>query len=199
MKMTERDVQILKFINEFGFCEIKQIENKFKIKKVRGYQIMKRLVDAGLVTHEMVFYGAHGVFYLTKEGAECTDLPPIKNIPKDNYEHQLAVIDIYFKLKEQHPEAEWIGERRIKRDKYMKGLGKTGHVADGMLIFPDGKEIAIEVELTMKSKRRLTDILKNYSGCFAIREVWYYCAPDIITRITKLAEDMSFIKIHSLS
>ncbi|EKD71611.1 MAG: hypothetical protein ACD_46C00144G0001 [uncultured bacterium] len=198
MQITERDVEILKFINEFGFCEIKQIEKQFCIKKSRGYQIMKRLVIANLVTHQMIFHGAHGIFYLTKEGAQYTDLPQIKNIPKDNYEHQLAIIEIYFKLKEQYPEAEWIGERRIKREKYMKGLGKAGHIADAMLVFPDSTEIAIEVELTMKSKKRLTDIFKNYVSCFDIKEVWYFCAPEIIGRVSKLAEKMPFIKIHSL-
>lgn len=199
MQLTVRDVEILRFINEFGFCEIKQIEKRFGVRKTRGYQIMKRLVDAKFVIHEIVFHGAHGIYYLTKKGADCTDLPPIKNIPKDNYEHQLAVIDIYFKLKEQHPTAEWIGERRIKRDKYIKGLGKRGHIPDGMLLFPDDKEVAIEVELTMKSKRRLFEILGGYSGRFHINEVWYYCAPNIITRISKLAEKMPYIKFHNLS
>lgn len=198
MQTTRRDIEIMKFINEFGFCEIKQIEKQFNLKKSRSYQIMQRLATAKYVKHEMVFYGTHGIYYLTKEGADCTDLPKIKNIPKDNYEHQLAIIDVYFKLKKSYPQAEWIGERRIKRDKFMKGLGKTGHVADGMLLFPDNTEIAIEVELSMKSKKRLAEIFKNYLRCFNIKEVWYFCAPNILERVAKLAERMPHIKVHCL-
>lgn len=54
-----------------------------------------------------------------------TDLPCIKNIPKDNYEHQLTIIDVHFQLTMQYPDASWISERRIKQEKFMKsGFGK---------------------------------------------------------------------------
>ncbi|MHB1948573.1 MAG: replication-relaxation family protein [Gammaproteobacteria bacterium] len=197
MMITKRDIEILKFINEFGFCEITQIETKFGLKKTRGYQIMKRLVDEKFVVHERIFHGVNGVFYLTKKGADYTDLPTIKMVPRETYSHQLAIIDIFFKLSKQYPDATWIGERRIKRDKYAKGIGKAGHIADGMLIFPD-KDIAIEVELTMKSKRRVLEIFRNYLHCFDIKEVWYYCSPQIINRIQKLADNTPHIKIYSL-
>src|SRR3989338_10908410 len=101
MQFTERDIEILEFINEFGFCEMPKIEKRFGLKKPRGYQIIRRLVKAELVIHQRVFHSNHGVFYLTKRGAKCTDLPPIKNIPKDIYAHQLTIIDVYFKLIKQ--------------------------------------------------------------------------------------------------
>lgn len=164
MRITDRDVAIFKFINEFGFCEIRQIEKKFNVTRSRGYKIMERLVKAGLVNHKRVFHGAFGVFYLTKAGTKYTDLPPIKNIPKNNYEHQLAIFDAYFQIMEQHPYAYWVGERRIKREKFMDGIGKRGHLADAMLLMPDEKKIAIEVELTRKSKEQLRDIFKGYGG-----------------------------------
>lgn len=198
MQVTERDVEIMKFINEFGFCEILQIEKKFSMKKSRCYQVMKRLVSDNLVIHQKIFHAAHGIFYLTKKGALYTDLPPLFNIPKDNYAHQLAVIEIYFNLSKQYPLAEWVGERRLKRDKHVTSYRKKIHLADGMLLFPDGKEVAIEVELTMKSKRRIFEILSGYSSSFHITEVWYYCAPEIFTRMSQLTEKKTHIKVHSL-
>jgi predicted DNA-binding transcriptional regulator len=196
MQITERDIEIIKFINDFGFCEINQIERQFGIKKSRGYQIMKRLVNAGLVNHEKIFHGEHGIFYVTQRGSTFTGLPPIKNIPKDNYRHQLAVINTFFKLKVQYPEAEWISERRIKREKYMRGLGKRGHIPDGILIFPNNREIGIEVELTLKSKARLQEIFRNYVTCLEVKEVWYYCAPTITERLRLLAEKIPFLKFY---
>lgn len=199
MQLTTRDIEILEFINEFGFCEMPQIMKRFGLTRARGYQIMKRLTNAELILHERIFHGGHGVFYLTRKGAECTDLPPIKNIPKDTYEHQLAIIEVYFKLREQYPEAEWIGERRIKREKFMGGIGKKGHLADGILLFPDHKEIAIEVELTMKSKKRLEDIIWGYFGHKYIKEVWYYCSNEVIEKVGKIAPKDLHVKIHRLS
>lgn len=72
------------------------------------------------------------------------------------------IVDVYVKLKEIYPQATWISERSLVHDKCADGLGRRGHLSDGMLIFPDGKKIAIEVELTMKGKNRLERILKGY-------------------------------------
>jgi hypothetical protein len=97
------------------------------------------------------------------------------------------------------PEAQWVSERRLKRDRFAKGIGRTGHIADGLLVFPDDRHIAIEVELTMKGKLRLEKIFRAYGGQFEIKEVWYFCSPDILPKIRKAAEKRSYIKIHGLS
>lgn len=198
MKTTERDIEILKFINQFGFCEITQIEKKFSIKKRRCYQVMQRLVQEKFVIHKRIFHGANGIFYLNKQGIKFSDFLPGNGMTVASYHHQLAIIDLYFKLTEKHPEAQWISERRLKYEKLTKGIGSTGHIADGLLIFPDDTQIAIELELTMKSKRRLEKIFRTYGGQFAIKEVWYFCSPDVLPKMKKLAERKSYIKIFAL-
>lgn len=202
MLITKRDEEILNFINEFGFCEIPQLETKFGFKKPRSYQIMQRLVKAGLVIHQRIFYGTHGIFYLTKTGAEYTDLPRIKNIPKEIYEHQLAIIKVYFKLIEKYPHAQWICERRIKREKFMADGIRAGkrrhHLADGMLVFPDNEQIAVEVELSMKSKKRLKEIILGYWMHKDIREVWYFCSPAVAAKVSKIADGWDHIKVFDL-
>ena len=72
------------------------------------------------------------------KGARFTDLPPLIRIPLDNYKHDLTLIEVYLKLRQQYPEAQWISERSLKRDKYCNGVGKTRYL-------PDGKEVAIEM------------------------------------------------------
>ena len=199
MLLTKRDLAILNFINEFGFCEIIQIEKKFHFKRPRAYKIIQRLVKEGLVIHKRIFHGTYGVFYLPRKGAKYTDLPIVKKIPKDNYTHQLAIIEVYFDLTQQYPHATWLSERRLKQQKFIKGWGKQrGHLADGMLLMPDNKKIAIEVELTMKSKERLKNIFKGYAGQFEINEVWYYCSPKVFPKITKLVGDYRFIQVKTL-
>lgn len=47
MQLTERDLTILHFINDFGFCEMPQIEARFGLTKPRNYQIMEILITAG--------------------------------------------------------------------------------------------------------------------------------------------------------
>lgn len=131
-----------------------------------------RLIKAELVTHQRLFHGRHGVFYLTRLGADYTDLPSIKNVPKDNYIHQLMIIETYLKLREQYSDTNWISERRIVHEKFMDGVDKKNHhLPDGILILPDFRQIAIEVELTMKSKQRLENIIWGYMLCSDINEV----------------------------
>jgi hypothetical protein len=198
VKVTEREIQILRFINEFGFCSIQQIMKFSGRKKTRCYESMMVLNRLGLVKHKRIIYGVSGVYYVTQKGAEFTDLIPLHKISLGIYEHQLSIVDVYLKLKEQLPEFKWLSERRLLSDKYMEGLGRRGHLPDGILVFPDGKQIAIEIEITMKAKRRLEGILKGYSAQFALEEVWYFCAPDIIRTFIATIQHLPFVKVHNL-
>src|SRR3990167_8132278 len=195
MQLTERDVEILGFINDFGFCEVSHIGKRFGLKNLRSYKVMKRLICGGLVAHERVFHNRPGIYFVTREGAKHTPLPQIYKIPKDLYKHQIAIIDVYFKLIQLYPDAVWISERVLKRDKFTEGIGRAGHLADGKLILPDRKQVAIEVELTMKSRRRLEQIFRAYTLQIAVKEVWYFCAPDVYSSMKQAAAKKSFIKI----
>jgi DNA-binding transcriptional regulator PaaX len=198
MQITDRDIEILKFINEFGFCEMPQLEKQFGFKTPRSYKVIQRLVKAGLVIHERILHNRPGVFYLTSRGAEHTDLPAISRIPTAIYKHQITIIEAYFKLIQRFPEAQWVSERRMKREKFKDGLGKAGHIADGLLVFPSQKPIAIEIELSAKGKRRIIEIFRNYGTQHVIKEAWYFCAKNIIAEYSELAGNKSFIKIHKL-
>jgi predicted DNA-binding transcriptional regulator AlpA len=50
MQLTERDVEIMRFINEFGFCELPQLAKKCGLEKTWMYEIMGRLVKVSLST-----------------------------------------------------------------------------------------------------------------------------------------------------
>lgn len=199
VRLTDRDIDILRFVNEFGFCEMSQIEKRFGMKSSYSYRVIRRLVKIGFMNHQRLFHMRNGIYFLTTKGAECTDLPPIKKISLGQFEHQRAVTDVYIKLREKIPEALWISERQLKHDKFYEGVGKTGHLSDGMLVFPDGKQIAIEVELSLKGKNRIERIFKGYGAQFSIKEAWYYCPEGLIKPLKKLAEKMPFIKIYNIA
>jgi DNA-binding MarR family transcriptional regulator len=198
MQLTERDIEVIRFVNEFGFCDVTQLRIRFSLKKTWMYDIMKRLVDAGLVSHKSLLHARHGVYFVTAKGAKLTDLPPIDRVSMGQYEHQITIVKTHIKLWKQYPDANWISERRLKHDKFYDGVGKKGHVPDGILILSDGRQIAIEVEMSVKGKNRIEKILKGYGIQLSIKEVWYYCSPPVISMLTKLAAKMPFIKIYPL-
>ncbi|OGT57570.1 MAG: hypothetical protein A3F14_05570 [Gammaproteobacteria bacterium RIFCSPHIGHO2_12_FULL_43_28] len=195
-----RDTKIIKFINEFGFCEIPQIEKQFGLNKARAYKIMQRLVKRGYVIHERIFYHRHGIYRVTRQGAQISGLPRLDKVPVGIYEHQIAVIEIYIKLMREYPDAHWMSERAMRKTGSMPRVGRNRdrHYADALFFLPDGKQIAIEVELTMKSKNRLDDILSDYVCQFEINEVWYFCAPDVFEKVKKLAAKFRMIKVFKI-
>lgn len=198
IQLTARDVEIMKFINDFGFVEMPQIEKRFSIKFYLVYRLLRRFISAGLMNYRKVFHSRHGVYYLTTKGAQLTDLPAIDKIPIGSYEHQLILTNVCIKLQQQYPDAILLSERRLKYDKFFNGVGNRGHIADGMIVLSDGKQIAIEVELSVKGKNRIEKILKEYGAQFSIKEVWYYCPAPVMSILRVAAEKKPFIKVHDL-
>jgi len=197
-KLTERDVEILQFINLFGFCEMPHLDKRFGWAKPRNYQVVNRLVEAGLLRHERVFYGRHGIYRLTVKGAKFTGLPPLARIPLANYTHDVTLIEVYLRLRLAYPDAVWVSERALMQDKHADGVGKRGHLPDGVLVLPEGKQVAIEVELSMKGKERLEKILKGYGAAFGYEAVWYYCSEGVASAMSSMVAKWPFIKIYRL-
>lgn len=198
MRLTKRDKEILQFVNAVGWCIAPQLGKRFSMQWWIVYRIMKRLIGAGLVVHQRVHFDLHGIYYLTSEGAALTDLPPIDRVSKGIYDHQRLLVDVVIKLRELYPDTIWISERHLIQQKFQYGIGRLGHVADGVLIFPDTKKVAIEVELSLKAKQRLEKIFRAYGGQLDISEVWYFCADDVVRTISALSEKKSFIKVYSI-
>ncbi|MDQ3187106.1 MAG: MarR family winged helix-turn-helix transcriptional regulator [Pseudomonadota bacterium] len=197
-KLTERDIELLKFINLFGFCEMPYLEQRFGLKKPRSYQVVNRLVEGGLVKHERVFHGRPGIYRLSPKGAQLTGLPRLVRVPLATYHHDITLIQVYLRLRVAYPQADWISARSLLQAKHADGVGRRGHLPDGVLVLEGGKQVAIEVELTMKGRHRLEKILKSYAGAFDYGEVWYYCAANVAAAMRPLVEKLPFIKIYSV-
>lgn len=195
-----RVTEVLSFINEFGFCELPQIQEKFGLTMSGTYKMLKSYIDEDLLIHERIFYHLHGIYRATRLGATFTCIPRLSKVPIGNYAHQIAVIETYMQFMKQYPGSSWMTERVLRKLGYMPGKDRDKHYADALVYLPDGKQIAIEVELTMKSKRRLKKIMSGYMCQFEIKEVWYYCAPAIVNKVKQLADKWeSVIKVHELS
>lgn len=66
-------------------------------------------------------------------------------------------------------------------------------------MLPDDRQIAIEVELSMKTKKRIEDIIFSYALHNQLKEVWYFCSPEIINRVRRAAGDWKHVKIYTLN
>ncbi len=93
--------------------------------------------------------------------------------------HVAAVNDVRLHVQGRAPSTEWVPERVLARDRL-----PGEHLCDGVAI-TEGRRVAIEVELTVKSRRRVTVILDELTGRFDA--VLYFCAPGPHRQLTELA------------
>ena len=96
--------------------------------------------------------------------------------------HVAAVTDVRLHVQSRSPDSEWVCERLLAREKQ----SPQEHLADAVVLL-EGRRIAIEVELTVKSKRRTRAIIDELIGRYDA--VLYYCAPGPQRLVSELAGD----------
>lgn len=198
LSLSEND--ILQFIHEFGFCDISHLMKRFALGRSTAYQQMKILMRLGLLLHFRIALNRPGVYYLTPKSIRmlCLDLPALHHIPWHIYDHQLTVVTLHLKCRERYSDAVWLSERRLIQDKYHDRSSNQDHLPDGALVFPDSTQYAIEVERSLKSRKRIEGILLDYGLQRRFKEVWYFGSQGITSIIKDMANSMPFIKTFDL-
>lgn len=199
MQLTMRDIEILRFINGFGFCEMSHVSQHFNLRNPRKYQILSRLIKAGLVKAEKTFFAHERILMVTQEGTKHTNLPALKKFSYSNYQHTVHLINVYLKLSKMYPEAMWKGEREIIQEGLKIGNKKYQHAPDAFLMFPGDTKIAIEVELSAKARARWERIAQTYSYSFDVKEVWYFCHRSILRSLQKTLEKWQLFKVLDIN
>ena len=200
MIFQKRDAQVLQWINSFGFATAEQIQKFMKIKKTTAYVRIKKLVDGGYLTRERLLHGEGRLHKVTKLGvlASTDGLAPMKYITLGTFRHDLMLVDLALAL-EAETGGTFIPDRRFRHNEGLSGKGQLGRVADGYLFIGDDKPIAIELELSVKSRARIADVIKTYGGDLGVKEVWYYTdQKSVVHALQKAAKGYSFIKIRQL-
>ncbi|MHB1468248.1 MAG: hypothetical protein ACYCU0_14750 [Solirubrobacteraceae bacterium] len=99
----------------------------------------------------------------------------------DLVRHHAAVNDVRIHVQRRDPCCEWVCERQLAKDRG----GRAAHLPDAVVL-TQGRRVAVEVELTVKSRRRVEAIIDELSGCH--EAVLYFCAPACRRVIEALAE-----------
>lgn len=200
IQITERDVGLLREINRYGYADASFISKKFHMKLPRVYRRLRKLTHHGYLKHTRFTFSRQGVYSVTHDGVLLIKdvLPVLRRISQANCAHQLAVLHASLALTCQH-NAEFLTERILRhqldgsRDKLLN------HLCDGVLLLAD-KKIAIEVELTHKSKRRIHNILNGYRYQVNYDQVWYLCGDrTLYERFKRLSTEYRFLRVFLLS
>lgn len=209
MRLTDRDLEILRLICRFGLATSAQVQARFFTSQSRAYERVADLVGAGYLHRAAVFASQPAVLSLTAAGADASGAglsAPRVVISRIN--HDLAVLDLSAELLAGNRGAEWVTEREIRRDRMSRDLaGRLQKVTDfvrvpdGVLVLAAGERLAVELDLTPKSPDDYRRILRYYSRPpreYA-RVLYYVSPPCARARLQDLIESRNlknFVEVH---
>ena len=143
-------------------------------------RMLARLREAGLVTTRRLLVGEPAWVIPTSAGLRaCGSSFGVWQPRIGLLAHVAAVNDVRLHIQQRSPASEWVSERVFARER------SSGEHLPDALVLTDGRRVAIEVELTVKSRRRLTGILDELAGRFDA--VVYFCAPAPHRLLTELS------------
>jgi len=106
--------------------------------------------------------------------------------------HVGAINDVRAHVQAQRPESEWISERQLELE-VAKAARRGKHLPDGVLIL-EGRNVAIEVELTAKKPEQAEAALDDHAEGFD--GILYYCAPKAYRQLTRLKQTGRWPKLQ---
>lgn len=201
MKVTQRDQALLIKLSSYGILSTKQVGFYFfptvalttvlrRLRMLETENYLKRIT--GLENHELLWT-------LTEKGAAIGKVSlPKRRWSKNMLEHDYKLLCLRLKLEGAGISESWTPEHKIRSmifKKYgLRGI-KQRLVPDGLMsVDVNGKKesIAIEMELTLKSKRRYRNLFNLYRQNSGIYAVWYVATSMAILKQVKEQWDQNF-------
>jgi hypothetical protein len=189
---TERDREIVDWISRLGGAGAEQVARRFGMGRSRGYARLGQLVADGLLEHRQLLHRQPGLYLATAEGLRWCGLQRlgVHRVGPGGFEHAWQLATAAVALHEQLFAWRILGEREIRAEENdsdeLLASVKLGELPDGRaalhrpdlaLISPEGRVVAVEVELSIKSRRRLPAICRGYARARQIDRVYYLATP----------------------
>jgi hypothetical protein len=176
-----RDMVLIGWLAEQYAATTDQVEVLLGCGPRSVQRVLARLRDAGLVSTYRVLVGEPAWVTPTRAGLRaCGSQYKVWQPKLGVLLHTAAVNDVRLHIQARSPDAEWVSERALARDRR-----EGEHLPDGVAITA-GQRVAVEVELTVKSERRVRVILDELTGRFDM--VLYYCPPATHRQLSALKE-----------
>jgi hypothetical protein len=155
----------------------------------------------GLLVRSRPLHRRPALFSVTAQGLRVTDTGRlgVGRVSASNAAHLMAVAEMAATLAHRHPGHRIQGERELRRDEHLAGRAlasaRLGTAPDGgpalhradLIVWPpdDVGPVAIEVELTIKSPRRLESICRAWARCQLVAGVLYYAPADVARAVQR--------------
>lgn len=200
MNISKEDLELLQWINGFGFVTSEQVSKRRKTCQRVTNRKLQKFENVGLIRRERIFMADSSIVRMTHEGVKLIgdELQPLRKLKLGSYEHDKALVDLSLKLQAEFESSEFQPERRIRHEIGLSGVGQAGHIADGELRLNDGSKIAVELELTRKQNFRLQKIISQLQTNLSLKGVWYFCPANVADQIRTATKGDPLFTIHEI-
>jgi hypothetical protein len=170
----------LLWVGEQYAARTDQLERLLDCGERTVQRMLVRLREAELARVQRVLVGEPAWVLPTVKGLRACGSPFGVWQPKlGMLAHTAAVNDVRLQIEARSPGSRWVCERALAKHR------RSGSHRPDAIVETDGQRAAIEVELTVKSRRRIMAILDELSGRYDA--VVYYCAPATYRLLSDLA------------
>jgi len=187
IRCTERDLALLRWVGDQYAVSLPQLARLMGRSEHAARWLRARWHRAGLVEGHALLVGRPVFVWLTREGSRVAAVDYKPWVPNAGMvAHIEAVNETRLWVAERRPGAAWTCERALTSQGTPGSLRSRSHRPDAVLQVDDGRRIAIEVELTLKSRARLEQIVARLLAEFDA--AWYFAAADVGRALEPLAQ-----------
>ncbi len=167
--LGRRDLEVLAWVGEQYAVRLDQLEPLLGCRRT-VQRTVARLRDQHLAVTRRLLVGEPAWLLPTAVGLRtCGSSFRVWDPRLGLMAHVAAVNEVRLHVQALSTGSVWVCERTLARERE-----SSEHLPDAIVLL-DGQRVAIEVELTVKSRRRTTAILDELSGRYD--SVVYFCTP----------------------
>ena len=196
VRFSVRDAELLAVVGEQFAVTVEQLGLLMGRSFRAGRWLRDRWLKAGWVESRPLLANGPSLVWLTGFGVQVARSPYRRWRPNPAMAaHIEAVTDVRLRLERQLVLGGWESERQLAKTAWSPSLPRP-HLPDGVLDTGRGR-VAIEVELTLKSRVRLEQIIAILGERYA--QVWYFAAPPARTAVAAAASSARWQNVHVYS
>ena len=189
LELSERDGPMLRLVGEQYAVTVEQLARMIGRTHHTARWVCGRWRRAGWIESRPLAHRGPSFLWLTTRGIRAADSPYRSWRPNVSLAaHIEAVTDTRLLLERNLRLGSWVCERELAR-RFPSRSRERSHLPDGLLV-TDQSEIAVEVELSLKSRSRLDRIIDDLGRRYD--QVWYFAPPPLQPVLKSLAAEASW-------
>lgn len=210
-RLTDRDLRYLEVTCRFPFVTAVQLQEWVHGKRDKAvmsplYARLRGLEQRGLIVTDRVLHSAPRFVSATREGMQAVGVTGrVMNAKFSQYRHDLAVVDLAYRVHVKRPEFTLVTEREMRSEdtanqyadrsavwateRHAADVRRRRQFPDLLQVAPSGQRVVHELEMTPKDVRRLTGIMRAYLLDERVGSVRYWVAPRAWERVSSVAKD----------